>query len=159
MPVTLVGFGAATEGGTFGIKREAPAELIATSENLVIGAPGQGTCLGDSGGPALARLDDMDPKAPAEWRVIGLLSAGRSYACESGESYYSNVAGVRAFLASESSGSDEVAPSTPERMSGGCSAARSRGHSPTAMAVNFVFWVLVRRRGRRATRAEAALSA
>jgi MYXO-CTERM domain-containing protein len=143
-PVTLVGFGPAEEGGIFGIQREAGAELLAPGDDLVIGAMGQGTCAGDSGGPALVRLDDLDPNAPAEWRVLGLLSAGRSFVCESGESHYSNVVGVLDFLEAASAGLE--GPGRSEGAAGGCSSSPSRMRSPAVLVLVLVLGAGIRRR-------------
>jgi hypothetical protein len=101
-PVTEVGFGLDTDQGLFGVKRRTVAQVQALGDDLVMAGTDGGTCEGDSGGPALVRLDDLDPALPPEWRLLGLLSAGTSFHCEVSTDHYSNVRGVRSWIESAS---------------------------------------------------------
>jgi len=101
-PVTEVGFGLDTDQGLFGVKRRTGAQVQALGDDLVIAGTAGGTCEGDSGGPALVRLDDLDPARPPEWRLLGLLSAGTSFHCGVSTDHYSNIHGVRSWIESQS---------------------------------------------------------
>ncbi|WP_437959444.1 S1 family peptidase [Sorangium sp. So ce119] len=86
--VLMVGYGAHDDQDHgLGIKRAAPAKIEDVGAEIVVRSAGVGTCAGDSGGPALVRVDGR------AWRVAGVLSAGETYDCGDGPSYYTPVAG------------------------------------------------------------------
>src|SRR5690606_38338017 len=65
---TLVGFGSAQAvGGEFGTKRSVVAQAKQFGTEIEIGDEVAGTCEGDSGGPAFARVGETN-----EWRQIGI---------------------------------------------------------------------------------------
>lgn len=66
----LVGFGN-RDGGGFGVKYEADAEITkVTTNEVAIGGDGKDSCQGDSGGPAYGKLPN------GEYRVFGVVSRG-----------------------------------------------------------------------------------
>jgi len=125
-PVTQIGFGLDTDEGVFGVKRRTTAEVQRLGDDLVIAGTTGGTCEGDSGGPALVRLADLDPALPSEWRLLGLLSAGTSFDCEVSTDHYSNIRGVRSWIESES-GVDLLGEGTKRPMPDGEQDAGSAG--------------------------------
>lgn len=78
MRVRLVGFGLTSTGShDSGVKREGEAEVRRT-ESYLRTVPGTGgSCYGDSGGPALARIRGRET-------VVGVVSHGLSRRCENG---------------------------------------------------------------------------
>lgn len=75
---TLIGFGFDSPTGTGeGTKRVARAPLEHIDLELTIGNSETGTCDGDSGGPALVRIEE-------EWWLVGVLSSGRVGSCGAG---------------------------------------------------------------------------
>jgi hypothetical protein len=126
--VTLVGFGPASDDDTFGTKRSAEAAVVALGLDLLIGSNRTGTCLGDSGGPAL--LDVSDAGDPPSYKTLALLSAGSSYECSVSTDHYSRLAGLRDWLEQESGielSSDQASVATGSE---GCSVGRGRAPTP-----------------------------
>jgi hypothetical protein len=145
-PVTEIGFGLDTDQGLFGIKRQTVAQVQALGDDLVIAGTSGGTCEGDSGGPALVRLDDLDPALPPEWRLLGLLSAGTSFHCGVSTDHYSNIRAVRSWIESQSgialSGDGTKAPTLdgePGDAPAGCQISRR----PTPEALDIVVLLIV----------------
>lgn len=83
---TLVGFGFDSEledPATVGTKRVTTARIIRLGSELIIGDHSSGTCVGDSGGPALVAR-------PTEgWSLLGVLSSGEVDRC--GEGRYTDI--------------------------------------------------------------------
>lgn len=83
---TLVGFGFDSEledPATVGTKRVTTAPIIRFGSELIIGDNSSGTCMGDSGGPALVAR-------PTEgWSLLGVLSSGEIDRC--GEGRYTDI--------------------------------------------------------------------
>lgn len=92
MQVRLVGYGVSgTNRQDSGIKRSGDAQ-VTLSESYLSSVPGTGgTCYGDSGGPALARLGGRET-------IVGVTSHGISRFCERGSNYVRTDT-HRAFLA------------------------------------------------------------
>lgn len=86
-PVWLVGFGATDSGGAMGDRRSVETTLTSLSPFLVAGTPTAGVCHGDSGGPAFVQV--VGEGASAEWRQLGVLSAGVVGQC--GPGYYTDL--------------------------------------------------------------------
>jgi hypothetical protein len=81
--VVIVGYGAHDDQDHgLGIKRAAAAKIVDVGAEIEVRSAGVGTCAGDSGGPALVRVGGR------AWRVAGVLSAGETYDCSDGPSYY-----------------------------------------------------------------------
>jgi hypothetical protein len=93
----------------------------------LIGSNRTGTCLGDSGGPAL--LDVSDAGDPPSYETLALLSAGSSYGCRVSTDHYSRLAGVRDWLEQESGIELSSDQASVAARSEGCSVGR--GHAPT----------------------------
>lgn len=77
MKAALVGFGASdVDKSGVGRKRWVTTQVEAMEpDGITIGLNGEGTCTGDSGGPAFVRVPS-DNAAGGEWRVLGVLSEG-----------------------------------------------------------------------------------
>jgi hypothetical protein len=105
MQVRLVGYGvSATNKHDSGIKRSGDAQ-VTVSEAYLSSVPGTGgTCYGDSGGPALARVGGRET-------IVGVTSHGISRFCERGSNYVRTDT-HRAFLA-RFVGNGAAAPSDP----------------------------------------------
>jgi hypothetical protein len=101
-PVTLVGFGPDSQRGEFGVKRLGRASIAQLGDDLLIASTETGTCSGDSGGPALLNLNDIDANLGDEWRVLGVLSAGTSFECQVSTDHYTNLRAVTDWLEAES---------------------------------------------------------
>jgi MYXO-CTERM domain-containing protein len=127
--VTLVGFGPASNDDTFGRKRSAEATVVALGQDLLIGSNRTGTCLGDSGGPAL--LDVSDAGDPPSYKTLALLSAGSSYECAVSTDHYSRLAGLRDWLEQESGIELTSDQASVAAGSEGCSVGR--GHAPAPL--------------------------
>ncbi len=89
----VVGYGLTGAGRhDSGLKRVGEAQVARTSSHFIISAPGGGnTCFGDSGGPALARVDGRET-------VVGVTSFGIGGNCRGGSGFVRTDA-QRAFLA------------------------------------------------------------
>jgi hypothetical protein len=164
-PVTEVGFGLDTDQGVFGVKRRTVAEVQALGDDLVIAGTAGGTCEGDSGGPALVRLDDLDPALPPEWRLLGLLSAGTSFHCGVSTDHYSNIRGVRSWIESQSgvdlSGDGTMAPAPdgePGDALAGCQISGRRTDDGHGLGLLVAFIVALSRRAKHYFRSGAASS-
>lgn len=84
--VTMVGFGqtSSVDSNSLGIKRVVDTTMRPYGDagvDFLAGSPGIDSCLGDSGGPALVRLEDDS------WAIAGVLSGGLSD-CGGGEGVY-----------------------------------------------------------------------
>ncbi|MBM4361572.1 MAG: S1 family peptidase [Deltaproteobacteria bacterium] len=86
-PVWLVGFGSTGSGGAMGDRRWVETTLSSLSPLLVAGTATAGVCHGDSGGPAFVQV--LPGGASAEWRQLGVLSAGVVGQC--GPGYYTDL--------------------------------------------------------------------
>ena len=102
MPVTQIGYGIDENGGAFGIKRRTTGTIESLGDDFIVTGVEGGTCSGDSGGPALVKLDRPGDSEPVDWHLLGLLSAGTSYDCEITTDHYTDVRAVRAWIESES---------------------------------------------------------
>lgn len=81
--VTLVGFGVAEEGLPHGPKRVTTTPIVQFfGDEIFIGSDGKDACNGDSGGPALIKLED------GSWRAFGIVSYGSP--CGEG-TYFSQI--------------------------------------------------------------------
>jgi hypothetical protein len=131
-PVTLIGFGPDSQRGEFGVKRRGRASIAQLGDDLLIASTETGTCSGDSGGPALLNLNDVDDDLREEWRVLGVLSAGTSFECQVSTDHYSSLAAVTDWLEAESGVDlsspciDSGVPGSPEAAAGG-SGSRGEG--------------------------------
>jgi hypothetical protein len=136
IPITQVGFGLDTDEGVFGVKRETTGMLATLGDDFVVQGTTGGTCAGDSGGPALVRLDAIDAGRPDEWRVLGLLSAGTSYECEVSTDHYTSLDAVVDWLESTSgtklSSDASIAPPPSASGSVGCQVSPLRPKAPAA---------------------------
>jgi hypothetical protein len=151
MPVTQVGFGIDHDDGAFGVKRETNGILTTLGDDFVVQGTTGGTCVGDSGGPALVRIDPVGPSRSPEWRTLGLLSAGTSYDCEVSTDHYTNLEAVRRWLEAESgadlSSDEESAPASNATGSSSCRASSGRAFDPlTFAAITALGIALLRRR-------------
>jgi V8-like Glu-specific endopeptidase len=90
---TIVGFGYDETGSHLGTKRWARAGVVSIGSELRIGDEDQGTCAGDSGSPAFARI-------AGEWTLIGLLSSGVE-GDNCGTGYYTRLDTVVPWLETE----------------------------------------------------------
>jgi hypothetical protein len=98
MRVRLVGFGlTGTNNRDSGVKREGEADVRRTDSYLRTVPGTGGSCYGDSGGPALARIHGRET-------VVGVVSHGLSKRCEAGSELVRTDV-HRAFLASFVGGS------------------------------------------------------
>jgi hypothetical protein len=160
--ITQVGFGLDADDGVFGSKRETAGVLTTLGDDFVVQGTTGGTCAGDSGGPALVDLAELDGTRASGWRVLGLLSAGTSYRCEVSTDHYSSLDAVRDWLQSASGielpSSDSVAepPAAAGSASPACQLAPS---GLSAGSVAGTLWaaavLLVRGRRRRRGRSIA----
>jgi len=137
--LTFVGFGQ-DEDGTTGFKREVDATITSVNgsgREFRAGGEGKDTCLGDSGGPALAQT------AEGEWRLVGVISRGGD--CGEGGIYgvpFPELCWLR-----DDSGVDllpgececDCVSLTPDEPAGGCECAAGPMPSPTARS----WWLLV----------------
>ncbi len=97
---TLVGFGFGDVNRTgLGAKRTATAALAGVEQEIEIGDTTQGTCAGDSGGPAYVRVPSAI-EAGWEWRLLGVLSSGLQGE-DCGRGFYTNVGHFAAWLTQE----------------------------------------------------------
>lgn len=98
----LVGFGAEyADGGGSGVKRavDAKVESLPSSPGtgeIIIGSTGDGTCRGDSGGPAFVKVPECGTTG---WRVLGILSSGAIDQCGTG--WYTDVSLLAPWLPDE----------------------------------------------------------
>jgi hypothetical protein len=101
-PAMLVGFGVDSDEGAYGLKRSASVELASLAADLTVVASTSGACAGDSGGPLLVA---SDPASPAEYRVIGIVSAAERMACSPTVDHYSYLPPLLSWL-EDASGRD-----------------------------------------------------
>lgn len=149
--VLLVGYGE-DDDGVVGRKREVTTQirrLTETGQEFLAGGDGLDSCRGDSGGPALARLDD------GSLALLGVLSRG-SEECGSGGLYGATLAGL--CWVRDDSGVNvvpdgcgdcdcvDLTPRPPETSCGGCRSGR-RG-APGGL----MLWLAVLARRRRPRR-------
>jgi len=106
--VTMVGFGKRPDGGLFGTKQSADALIAELGDEIEVGAPGVGTCEGDSGGPAFLRLGGSEP-----WRILGVFSSRKGEDCTPGAAWLTDVGRWLRWL-EDASGVD-VSPCYDER--------------------------------------------
>lgn len=73
-PAVLAGYGLADDGGPEGRKRFVTTQIDRLQDSRVffVGGTGNGTCNGDSGGPAFFQVHD------GSWRVIGTTTGGEN---------------------------------------------------------------------------------
>jgi hypothetical protein len=96
-PVVAVGYGAASDDGLFGVKRELPGTVIDVGTELTVAGEDFGTCPGDSGGPVVIRLPDGHGL-----RIAGILSSTDEGAgCEQNRSYYTRLDAVIGWIEQE----------------------------------------------------------
>lgn len=155
-PLTLVGYGheqeTASTGTGSGVKRAVQTELTGQSRRGLefdAGGDARDSCRGDSGGPALARLED------GTWQLVGVSSRGSS-PCGRGGTYaatYPALAWVQAETELALCGADcptcDCIDTTP-REDEGCRVAPTRGPAAGTLLVLALFGAsLVRRRAPR----------
>jgi hypothetical protein len=98
--VREVGYGLESDEGAFGTKREGSGTIVTLGDDVVIRGTDSGTCSGDSGGPALVRVD-ADANGEDTFRALGILSAGTSFDCGPSTDHYTNLRSVRPWLETE----------------------------------------------------------
>jgi hypothetical protein len=136
--VRQVGYGKDSNAGAFGTKRETVGYVEKLGDNIVIAGKGGGTCEGDSGGPALLRLDPPNAAGAPEWRVLGLLSGGTSFDCAVSTDHYSSASVARAWIEDESGIAPSVAASNPPADTTGCQIGRPRDSQAATLAMLFI---------------------
>jgi MYXO-CTERM domain-containing protein len=143
--VTVVGYGHDAVP-LFGVKREAEVSISRFSRSgleFEAGGMGHDTCVGDSGGPAFARLDS------GEWLLVGITSRG--YTCGEGGIYAAPLGGL-CWL--EQASTFDLRPTdcvacdcidTDPARSDGCGCAAGSGGAPMLWIGALALWVRRRR--------------